>query len=275
MGPERSRARNEMHVPPHLPNADAAHPGTRPGARPRRPLLALLLAFVAMLPVAATPARAEQVDLQLVLAADVSRSVDAEEFALQREGYATAFQDPRVLRAIRSGPLGRIAVCFVEWSGEWEQHVTVDWTVIRDEESAKDFAAALVARPRPFAGRTAIGAAIDHAVARFAQSGHQSQRRTIDVSGDGTNTNGKLPSVARDAAVAQGIVINGLVILSPVPMPWNPYHTHPPGGLGNYFQENVAGGPGSFVMVVEDFQSFAYAIANKLIREIAKAPDVD
>jgi len=241
-----------MHVPPHLPNADAGHPGSRPGARPRRPLLALLLAFVAMLPVAATPARAEQVDLQLVLAADVSRSVDAEEFALQREGYATAFQDPRVLRAIRSGPLGRIAVCFVEWSGEWEQHVTVDWTVIRDEESAEDFAAALVSRPRPFAGRTAIGAAIDHA--------------------DGTNTNGKLPSVARDAAVAQGIVINGLVILSPVPMPWNPYHTHPPGGLGNYFQENVAGGPGSFVMVVEDFQSFAYAIANKLVREIAEAP---
>ena len=153
-----------MHVPPHMPHAAA-------GARPRRPLLALLLAALAMLPLAAAPARAEEVDLQLVLAADVSRSVDAEEFALQREGYATAFQDPRVLRAIRSGPLGRIAVCFVEWSGEWEQHVTVDWTVIRDEESAEDFAAALVARPRPFAGRTAIGAAIDHAVTQFARSG--------------------------------------------------------------------------------------------------------
>lgn len=263
-----------MDVPPHMPHAATTLPGPRPGPRPRRSLLALLLAILATLPFAVAPARAEQVDLQLVLAADVSRSVDAEEFALQREGYAAAFQDPRVLRAIRSGPLGRIAVCFVEWSGEWEQFVTVDWTVIRDEESAEDFAAALVARPRPFAGRTAIGAAIDHAASLFARSGHQSQRRTIDVSGDGTNTNGKLPSVARDEAVAQGIVINGLVILSPVPIPWNPYHTHPPGGLGNYFQENVAGGPGSFVMVVEDFQSFAYAIANKLVREIAEVPAV-
>lgn len=261
-----------MDVPPHMPHAAPRRRGASRGPHPRRSLLALVLGILAMVPLAAAPARAEQVDLQLVLAADVSRSVDAEEFALQREGYATAFQDPRVLRAIRSGPLGRIAVCFVEWSGEWEQHVTVDWTVIRDEESAEDFAAALVARPRPFAGRTAIGAAIDFAVAQFARSGHQGQRRTIDVSGDGTNTNGKLPAIARDAAVAQGIVINGLVILSPVPMPWNPYHTHPPGGLGNYFQENVAGGPGSFVMVVEDFQSFAYAIANKLVREIAEVP---
>ena len=92
------------------------------------------------------------------------------------------------------------------------------------------------------------------------------------MSGDGTNTNGKAPSVARDQALALGIVINGLVILSPEPMPWNPYHTHPPGGLENYFRENVAGGPGSFVMIVEDFQSLAFAIANKLIREIAEVP---
>ena len=248
-------------LPPPLPSPARGRRDDAPrlARRLRAALLLVLLACAVLGPAAS---RAEQVDLQLVLAADVSRSVDAEEFALQREGYATAFQDPRVLRAIRSGPLGRIAVCFVEWSGEWEQHVTVDWTVIRDEESAEDFAAALVASPRPFAGRTAIGAAIDHAVAQFARSGHQSPRRTIDVSGDGTNTNGKLPSVARDEAVAQGIVINGLVILSPVPMPWNPFHTHPPGGLGNYFRDNVAGGTGSFV----------YAIANKLVREIAEAP---
>lgn len=234
-------------------------------------------ALLAGLLAAALPSagRAEEVDLQLVLAADVSRSVDAEEFALQREGYASAFSDPRVLRAIRSGKLGRIAVCFLEWSGEWAQQVIVDWTVIRDEASAEDFAAALLVPPRPFADRTAIGAAIDYAVAQFARSGFSGARRTIDVSGDGTNTNGKLPSVARDQALAQGIVINALVILSPVPMPWNPFHTHPPGGLANYFREHVAGGPGSFVLVVEDFQSFAYAIANKLIREIAEAPEAE
>jgi hypothetical protein len=216
-------------------------------------------------------AQAQTVDLQLVLAADVSRSVDEGEFRLQRDGYAAAFSDPRVIRAIRSGQLGRIAVCYVEWSGEWAQKVIIDWTVIDDEETAGLFADQLTKAPRPFAERTAIGVAIDFAVDQFARSGHESQRRTIDVSGDGTNTNGKHPTVARDEAVAQGITINGLVILSPEPMPWNAWHTHPPGGLDNYYRENVAGGPGAFVLVAEDFNSFSYAIVNKLIREIADA----
>lgn len=234
----------------------------------------LLACFGALAALAAGPgaARAERVDLQLVLAADVSRSVDTEEFKLQREGYAAAFNDPRVLRAIKSGAIGKIAVCYFEWSGEWAQQVIAEWSVIEDEESAAGFAAAILRPPRPFADRTSTGVAIDYAVGQFARSGHTSNRRTIDVSGDGTNTNGKAPGIARDSAIAQGIVINGLVILSPEPMPWNPYHTHPPGGLENYFRENVAGGPGSFVMVVDDFQSFAFAIANKLIREIAEVP---
>ncbi len=248
--------------------------GFAPGGRRWAALMLGLLGALAAFWMALA-ARAETVDLQLVLAADVSRSVDTEEFALQREGYAAALTDPRVLRTIRSGPLGRIAVCFVEWSGEWAQQVTVPWTVIRDEASAARFAAALTAKPRPFADRTAIGAAIDFSVAQFARSGHESRRRTIDISGDGTNTNGKTPAAARDQALALGIVINGLVILSPEPMPWNPYHTHPPGGLPAYFRENVAGGPGSFVIVVEDFQSFAFAITNKLIREIAELPGTE
>ena len=147
----------------------------------------------------------------------------------------------------------------------------VDWTVIGDEESAAYFAGALLTQPRPFAERTAIGAALQFAVAQFETSGHESQRRTIDVSGDGTNTNGLEPAVARDLAVAAGITVNGLVILSPEPMPWNPMHTHPPGGLDNYYRQNVAGGPGAFVVVVEDFNTFGYAIANKLIREIARS----
>jgi hypothetical protein len=216
------------------------------------------------------PAAAEQVDLRLVLADDVSRSVDDGEFELQRHGYASAFRDPRVLRAIQSGPLGRIAVCYVEWSGTTAQRVMVDWTIVGDEESAAFFAGALLAEPRPFAERTAIGAAIQFAMAHFDRSGHESQRRTIDVSGDGTNTNGIEPALARDLAVGSGITINGLVILSPQPMPWNPLHTHPPGGLDNYYRQNVAGGPGAFVVIAEDFSSFAYAIANKLIREIAE-----
>ena len=232
-------------------------------------------AFVSLFLVLAglSAAWAEHVDLQLVLAADVSRSVDEGEFRLQRDGYAAAFSDPRVLRAIRSGQLGRIAVCYLEWSGEWAQKIVVDWTIIADEESAGAFGDALLREPRPFAERTALGVAIDFAVDQFKRSGHQSERRTIDVSGDGTNTNGKHPTVARDAAVAAGITINGLVILSPEPMPWNAWHTHPPGGLENWFRENVAGGPGSFVLVAEDFNSFAFAIVNKLIREIAEAPE--
>ncbi|HEX6980259.1 MAG TPA: DUF1194 domain-containing protein [Alphaproteobacteria bacterium] len=217
----------------------------------------------------ATTAAATTVDVQLVLAADVSRSIDDGEFQLQRQGYAAAFKDPRVLQAIRSGPIGRIAVCFLEWSGMDSQHVIVDWTVIEDDETAGAFADALLSVPRQFANRTAIGAAIDFAVAQFARSNHESLRRTIDISGDGTNTDGRSPARARDDAVAAGITINGLVILSPEPMPWNPLHTHPPGGLELYYRENVVGGPGAFVIVVDDFTSFAHAITNKLVREIA------
>lgn len=228
--------------------------------------LLLAIAFVAF---AALPARSETVDLQLVLAADVSRSVDDSEFRLQREGYAAALTDPRVLRAIQSGQIGKIAVCYLEWSGESFQEMIVDWSVIGDEETAGLFADRLVKAPRPFANRTSIGVAIDYAVEQFLRSGHESQRRTIDVSGDGTNTNGKHPAIARDEAVAKGITINGLVILSPEPMPWNPWHTHPPEGLEEYFRQNVAGGPGAFVIAAEDFNSFAQAIVNKLIREVA------
>lgn len=226
---------------------------------------------IALLGISGLRAQAETVDLQLVLAADVSRSIDEDEFKLQREGYAAAFQDPRVLRAIRSGQFGRIAVCFVEWSGETSQKIVIDWMVIGDDESAAAFAEQLLTAPRSFANRTSIGVAIDYAMAMFGRSGHESQRRTIDVSGDGTNTNGKEPAIARDQAVARGVTINGLVILSPEPMPWNPWHTHPPGGLNEYYRQNVVGGPGAFVIVAEDFNSFAYAMANKLIREIADA----
>lgn len=214
-------------------------------------------------------AQAAEADLLLVLAADVSRSVEADEFALQRQGYAEAFRDPRVIRAIRSGVLGRIAACFVEWSGEYMQSVTVPWGMIGDDESAANFAAAIDRARRPFADRTSIGEAIDFAHRQLARSPFRSQRHVIDVSGDGTNTNGKAPDEARDAAVNRGVTINGIVILSPDPMPWNAWHTHPPGGLDEYYRRNVAGGPGAFVMVAENFETFAQAIVNKLIREIA------
>ena len=211
----------------------------------------------------------DEVDVNIVLAADVSRSVEPDEFQLQRQGYAEAFRDPRVIKAIRGGGLGRIGVQLFEWSSEWAQQIIADWAIIGDDESAAIFADRLERQPRPFADRTSIGVAMQYAMVQLRRSPFESRRQVIDVSGDGTNTNGIAPSIVRDELVQRGVVINALVILSPEPMPFNAWHTHPPGGLENYFRENVIGGPGAFTIVAEDFTSFALSIANKLIREIA------
>jgi hypothetical protein len=227
-------------------------------------LLALILS--------APAARAEPVDLLLVLAADVSRSVDHAKFQLQREGYAAAISDKRVLDAISSGRHRRIAVCFVEWSGASAQQLVIDWTTISDESSARKFGDQLLELRRSFAERTSISGGIDFAMTQFDRAPFQSARRTIDVSGDGTNNSGRDVTAARDAAVAKGVTINGLVILSDRPMAWNPEHTNPPGGLVNYFRDNVIGGPGAFVIAAENFESFGQAIVKKLIAEIAEAP---
>ena len=214
----------------------------------------------------------EPVDLLLVLAADVSRSVDADKFQLQRNGYAAAITNPRVLEAIKSGPHGRIGISFVEWSGVGNQKVIVDWTAIGDIASAQDFSAHIVESQRPFADRTSISSGIDFAMAQLEHAPFSATRRTIDVSGDGTNNSGREVTSARDDAVGKGVIINGLVILSETPLSWNADHTHPPGGLANYYRNNVAGGPGSFVMVAENFESFGQALINKLVAEIAATP---
>jgi hypothetical protein len=232
----------------------------------------LRCALVVWTVLAALPARAaEPVDLLLVLAADVSRSVDHDKFELQRQGYATAISDPRVLDAIRSGPHNRIGVLFLEWSGLGNQKVVIGWTMIDGPQAAQKFGDQLLESPRSFADRTSISGGIDFAVAQFAQSPFDSRRRTIDVSGDGTNNAGRDVMQARDEALAQGITINGLVILSERPLPWNPEHTNPPGGLANYYRGNVMGGPGAFVMEAKDFNSFGQAIVAKMIAEVATA----
>jgi hypothetical protein len=233
---------------------------------------AVIHVLVALLALAGTARAAERVDVVLVLAADVSRSVDEEEFRLQRQGIATALTDQKVLNAIRSGNHGAIAVCFVEWAGAGQHKVVADWTVIRDERSAQTIAAAIHAAPRSYFGSTAIGSAIDFSMRQLLRAGVESDRQVIDVSGDGTNVSGPPVTLARDAAVEAGITVNGLAILSAVPNPVNPDHTHPPGGLEEYYRRNVTGGPGSFVIVVEGFQTFAEAMINKLIREIAALP---
>ncbi len=212
---------------------------------------------------------AEPVDLLLVLAADVSRSIDRPKFQLQRDGYAAAIANPAVIDAIKSGPHGRIAICFVEWSGFGAQKLVIDWTVIDGLAAARRFGDLLVEAPRSFADRTSISGGIDFAAGQFERAPYQAGRRTIDVSGDGTNNAGRDVQLARDAALARGITINGLVILSDRQVPWNIEHTNPPGGLEQYYRDHVIGGTGAFVLVAENFESFGRAIVRKLIAEIA------
>jgi hypothetical protein len=214
-----------------------------------------------------------EVDLLLVLAADVSKSVDAKEFQLQREGYAQALTSPDVIDVIRAGRHRRIAVTYFEWSEYFEQHTVVDWNIIDSIETGSRFVSKMAEAPRKFHGSTAIGRAIDYGAARIYEAPYHSYRKTIDISGDGTdNVDGRPVTEARDEAVAAGIVVNGLVILSPS---WSPYphmmsrHTDPPGGLEKYYSDHVIGGDDSFVVVAKDFTSFGAAIKRKFIAEIA------
>ena len=156
-------------------------------------------------------------------------------------------------------------------SGVGSQRVLIDWTTLSDAESAKAFGDRLLEAPRSFADRTSISGAIEFAMAQFARAPLEAVRKTIDISGDGTNNAGRDVTSARDEAVAQGITINGLVILSATPLPWNPDHTTPPGGLDAYYRTNVVGGPGAFVLVAKDFSSFGEAIIEKMIAEVAQA----
>jgi Protein of unknown function (DUF1194) len=228
--------------------------------------------FAALMAIAGwTSSRAaERVDLLLVLAADISHSVDEVKFQLQRSGYAAAFSDPRVIEAIRSGPNGRIAVAFVEWSGPLSQKIVIDWTVIGDDKTARLFGDHLVEASRAFADSTSISAGIDFAMTQLDSAPYEGRRRVIDVSEDGDNNRGRDVTAARDEAIAKGVTINGLVILTETPTRWNSAHTNPPGGLANYYRNNVIGGPGAFVMVAENFDSFGVVLVKKLIAEIAQ-----
>jgi hypothetical protein len=204
------------------------------------------------------------VDLQLVLAVDVSGSVNQMRFELQRDGYVAAFRHPHVLAAIRSGPAGAIAVTVTQWTGPALQFQVVPWTRISDAASAEDFAAAIERAPRQlFGGGTSISGAIDHAMSLWRESPFQAPRRLIDVSGDGANNRGRPAAQARDEAVAAGIGINGLPILALEP------------DLDRYYEQNVIGGPGAFMVVAHSYEAFAEAVRRKLIIEIADRQSVE
>jgi hypothetical protein len=223
--------------------------------------LNVLSVLIAVLSAATiVPAVARGVDLALVLAVDVSGSVNTERFELQRQGYARAFASREVVEAIAAGENHAIAVTFVEWSGATHQQQVIGWTIISDAQSALSFGSAVGEAPRVFADWTSISGALDFALALFEQvEGITPLRRVIDVSGDGVNNNGRPVNDARDDAVQAGITVNGLPILSEYPT------------LDDYYRINVIGGPGSFVVAVSDFDAFGNAILGKLVREIAEA----
>lgn len=225
-------------------------------------LAAVLVWLVLACGAATAQPRETPVDVELVLAADVSRSIDDEEFHLQRQGYAEAFRNPRVINAIRSGPFRRIAVTFVEWTGIGLQTTVIPWTVIEDAGGGAAFAAQLAEKPRAYysGGGTAVGEAIFHAATLFADNGFEGTRQVIDVSGDGPTNRGRPAAMGRDFAVAQGITVNGLPILGLAR------------GLDRYYEQNVVGGPGGFMVPADGFNDFAQAVLSKLIREIAAAP---
>jgi len=233
----------------------------------------LLLACLAAAPAAAADAPAgTAVDVALVLVSDVSRSIDDSEFRLQKQGYTAAFTNPDVVAAIHGGPHGAIGVAYVEFASAGEVRTVLDWSVIRDADSARQFADRLNAAPRSFWGRTAISAGIELAMQDLAQSGLAAARRVIDVCGDGTNNAGRDVTAVRDEAVAAGITINGLTIINDHPASFMFAHVQPPGGLTKYYRENVTGGSDSFVLEVHDFQSFGAAMTRKLVNEIAALP---
>ena len=220
-----------------------------------------LFALIAVSVVAVPPAWSRDVDLALILAIDVSGSVNAERWELQRRGYEAAFNSPEVLQSITSGPHKAIAVTMVEWSGYSHQRQVVEWTVISDPLSAATFASLMAEAPRVYSDWTSISAAVDFVAPLFKRSGVTAGRNVIDVSGDGVNNQGRSINEARDQAVAQGIVINGLPILSDYD------------ALDGYYEEHVIGGAGAFMEVVKDYSTFSKAVLAKLVREIAGNED--
>jgi hypothetical protein len=217
----------------------------------------------------ATAARAqttpEPVDVLLVLAVDVSRSIDEDEARLQREGYRNAVSDPRVVEVIRRGMIGAIGLAYVEWAGFEYQRLVLPWTRIATQGEADAWSSALGEAPRASLSWTSISGAIDFSRRTLAEAPFEGTRRVIDVSADGVNNSGRPAELARDEAVAQGIIINGLPIINDRPT----FGRMPQIPLDQYFQQSVIGGAGAFLIVAEDFEAFGTAVRRKLIREIA------
>lgn len=228
------------------------------------PVVAACLALL----LASAPARAGNpipVDVELVLAVDISYSMDFDELSLQRDGYVQALTSKEFLDALRGGGHGKIALIYVEWAGSHEQTIVVPWTLIDGRASAEAFAARLAAAPIRRTYRTSISSALIFSAALFGQSDFKGVRRVIDVSGDGTNNQGPLIEPTRDDIIAKGIVINGLPLL--LKMPVGSMLDIP--NLHEYYEDCVVGGTGAFVIPVRERAQFANAIRQKLVLEVS------
>jgi hypothetical protein len=205
----------------------------------------------------------EPVSCALVMAVDVSSSIDGEHWWLQRKGYAEAFQHPEVIRAIADTPKRHIAVCYFEWSGAANQRVVMPWTVVGSEEDGDQIADVLLDGRRPFEGPTAVGAALDLAMAQLTLCPFAADQLVIDVSGDGGNNDGPPPEALRDRAARADVRINGL------PISWT--GSHPPSGMTieEYDRASVVGGPNAFAMPAAGFDTFGFALAAKLRQEVS------
>jgi hypothetical protein len=210
------------------------------------------------------------VDVELILAVDVSYSMDMDELALQREGYAQAIISKEFLQALKTGPNGKISVTYFEWAAAHDQKIIIPWRVIDGPETADAVADEIMKMPIRRASRTSISGAINFAMPLFDENPQRGLRRVIDISGDGANNSGPPVTVARDAALAKGIIINGL----PIMVKELSYSTMDIENLDFYYEDCVIGGPGSFVVSIKERDKFKEAIRTKLLLEVAGlAPD--
>ena len=214
---------------------------------------------------AAAADEANRVDVELILAVDVSYSMDMDELALQREGYAGAITSKEFLQALKTGPTGKVAVTYFEWAASTDQKIVIPWRVIDGPESAGAVAEEILKAPLRRASRTSISGAINFAMPLFDANDYHGIRRVIDISGDGPNNNGEPVTNARDAALARGVTINGLPIMSKE----TNYATMDIENLDIYYEDCVIGGAGSFVVPIKTKEKFKEAIRTKLVMEVA------
>lgn len=229
--------------------------------------MVLLLAGIGLVPPATSVRAQTPVDLELVLAVDVSLSMDLDEQRVQRDGYVAAFRDPLVWRAIATGPSGRIAVTYVEWAGPGVQETVLPWTLIDGPAAAQAFADVLEGKRISRARMTSISSALEYAAQALATGPFEGRRKVIDVSGDGPNNSGPHVVPTRDKLVAAGIVINGLPIT--IKVGGGPYSGFDISNLDQYYADCVIGGPGSFSLPVKEKSQLPETIRRKLILEIS------